>query len=168
MRYMWEEYWRWNIKVQSSKILLPVCQGTALKSIHFLYFLFCFVHKTGPVALKTFYCPLVHFRGWPLARDFRLYSLLSFYRAFFFQAWKSEGIKIEGSLLMYEGIESCQKCRNNPTVSQRNHGARYLVPFSPECPHFEVWHRNVNSEYCWMLTFDRNSMNSQNKETMPL
>ena len=67
---------------------------------------------------------------------------------FFFQAWKSEGIKIEGSLLMYEGIESCQKCRNNPTISQRNHGARYLVPFSPECPHFEVCHRNVNSEYC--------------------
>ena len=68
---------------------------------------------------------------------------------FFFQAWKSEGIKIEGSLVMYKGIESCQKCRNNPAVSQRNHGARYLVPFSPECPHFEVWHWNVNSECCW-------------------
>ena len=141
--------------MQSSKILLPVCQGTALKSIHFLYFVFCFVlffclnfylsvggnircsqnRSHGPQHLLSSFSP---FSRVAACSRFSLLSLLSFYRAFFFQAWKSEGIKIEGSLLMYEGIESCQKCKNNPTVSQRNHGARYLVPFSPECPHFEV------------------------------
>ena len=55
-----------------------------------------------------------------------------------FKAWKSEGVRIEDSLLTYEGIEFCQTCKDQPAVSQRNHGARYLVPFSPECPHFEV------------------------------
>lgn len=54
------------------------------------------------------------------------------------KAWESEGVRIENNLLMYEGIETCQKCKGQPAASQRNHGARYLVPFSPECPHFEV------------------------------
>ncbi|KAL9984282.1 hypothetical protein ACROYT_G006557 [Oculina patagonica] len=54
------------------------------------------------------------------------------------KAWKSEGIRIVESLLMYEGVEFCQTCKDHPTASQRNHGARYLVPFSPECPRFEA------------------------------
>ena len=39
---------------------------------------------------------------------------------------------------MYEGVEFCQTCKDHPTASQRNHGARYLVPFTPEFPRFEV------------------------------
>ncbi|KAJ7378998.1 hypothetical protein OS493_018792 [Desmophyllum pertusum] len=53
------------------------------------------------------------------------------------KAWKSEGVRIEECLLMYEGAEFCQTCKDHPTASQRNHGARYLVPFSPEVPRFE-------------------------------
>ena len=88
------------IKVQSSKMLIPVCQGTALKSIHFhIFFLFCFslklinkrrrkhtlLTKKVPGTSRPLMVPrpLVYFQGWPLARDFRLYSFLSLYRAFF-------------------------------------------------------------------------------------
>ena len=42
---------------------------------------------------------------------------------------------------MYEGAEFCQICKDHPTSSQSNHGARYLVPFSPELPRFEVWNQ---------------------------
>ena len=70
-----------------------------------------------------------------LQRDL-LFTLISH------EAWESEGVRIENSLLMYEGIETCKKCKGQPAASQRNHGARYLVPFSLECPHFEVGRQN--------------------------
>lgn len=132
-------------------MLIPVCQGTELKSIHFHYFLFSFSLKLINKRRRK-HRLLTKQVPWPsrpfiirqsISESGRLLEIFAYILSFhfialFFQAWKSEGIKIEGSLLMYEGIETCQKCRNNPTISQRNHGARYLVPFSPECPHFEV------------------------------
>ncbi|KAJ7390558.1 hypothetical protein OS493_024596 [Desmophyllum pertusum] len=51
------------------------------------------------------------------------------------EAWQSMGIRIEGCLLTCEGAEACPTCKNDPTDY---HGARYLTPFSPEYPHFEV------------------------------
>ena len=45
---------------------------------------------------------------------------------------------------MYEGAEFCQICKDHPTSSQSNHGARYLVPFSPEFPRFEVRNQYIN------------------------
>ncbi|XP_027049845.1 short transient receptor potential channel 5-like [Pocillopora damicornis] len=54
------------------------------------------------------------------------------------KAWKSEGIRIEDCLLMYEGEEVCKTCKDQPTASQKNHGARYLIPFTTEFPGFEV------------------------------
>ncbi|PFX18291.1 Short transient receptor potential channel 4 [Stylophora pistillata] len=54
------------------------------------------------------------------------------------KAWKSEGIRIEHYILMYEGVNVCKTCKDHPTASQKNHGARYLVPFTREFPKFEV------------------------------
>ncbi|XP_078372504.1 uncharacterized protein LOC144656151 isoform X2 [Oculina patagonica] len=51
------------------------------------------------------------------------------------KAWQSQGIRIEGCLLICEGSECCSTCKDDPSD---NHGARYLFPFSPETPHFEV------------------------------
>lgn len=45
------------------------------------------------------------------------------------------GIRVEGCLLTCEGAETCPTCKDDPT---EYHGARYLTPFSPEHPHFEV------------------------------
>ncbi|XP_078372507.1 uncharacterized protein LOC144656151 isoform X5 [Oculina patagonica] len=51
------------------------------------------------------------------------------------KAWQSKGIRIEECLLICEGSEYCSTCKDDPSD---NHGARYLFPFSPESPHFEV------------------------------
>ncbi|XP_078372242.1 uncharacterized protein LOC144655919 isoform X2 [Oculina patagonica] len=51
------------------------------------------------------------------------------------KAWQSMGIRVEGCLLTCEGAEACPTCKDDPTEC---HGARYLTPFSPEHPHFEV------------------------------
>ena len=98
------------------------------------------------MALKTFYRPLVHFLGWPLARDFRLFSLLSFYCAFFFQAWKSEGIKIEGSLVMYKGIESCQKCAG--TIQQ----------YRKEIMVLGIWSHSLQTESVRISRYDTGTL----------
>ncbi|KAJ7393955.1 hypothetical protein OS493_003624 [Desmophyllum pertusum] len=50
-------------------------------------------------------------------------------------AWESKGIRVEGCLLACEGGTFCTTCK---VESEEDHGARYLVPFSPEFPHFEV------------------------------
>ncbi|XP_073258533.1 uncharacterized protein [Porites lutea] len=52
------------------------------------------------------------------------------------KAWKSRGIRIQGCLLTYEGSQFCSTCRDN--FSAPIHGARYMFPFSPDSPHFEV------------------------------
>ena len=46
---------------------------------------------------------------------------------------------------MYEGEEVCKTCKDHPTASQKNHGARYLIPFTSEFPGFEV--RNIPKRY---------------------
>ncbi|KAJ7393952.1 hypothetical protein OS493_003621 [Desmophyllum pertusum] len=50
-------------------------------------------------------------------------------------AWESKGIRVEGCLLACEGGTFCTTCKGE---SEECHGARYLIPFSPEFPHFEV------------------------------
>lgn len=52
-----------------------------------------------------------------------------------FQAWQSKGVSIDGSQLTCEGSEFCTTCKDDPVDF---HGARYLVPFTPEFPQFEV------------------------------
>lgn len=47
------------------------------------------------------------------------------------------GIRVEGCLLTCEGAEACPTCKDDPA---EYHGARYLTPFTPEHPHFEVLH----------------------------
>lgn len=61
----------------------------------------------------------------------------------FLQAWQSQGIRIEGCLLVCEGGNFCETCEGE---SEECHGARYLVPFSPEFPHFEVRMGEISSE----------------------
>ncbi|CAH3032231.1 unnamed protein product, partial [Porites lobata] len=51
------------------------------------------------------------------------------------KAWQSQGIRIQGCLLICEGSEFCSTCKDDP---KKYHGARYIFPFSPDCPHFEV------------------------------
>ncbi|XP_068736342.1 uncharacterized protein [Montipora capricornis] len=53
------------------------------------------------------------------------------------QAWVSRGISVEECLLTYEGAKLCDLC--TPEKPWKYHGARYLIPFSPEFPHFEVF-----------------------------
>ena len=43
---------------------------------------------------------------------------------------KSEGIRIEDCLLMYEGEEVCKTCKDHPTASKKNHTASCLDPFT--------------------------------------
>ena len=57
----------------------------------------------------------------------------------YFEAWKvQEGIRIEGSLL------TCEGGTMNCGPGKHFHGARYLTPFSPDFPHFEVGNKNVS------------------------
>ncbi|CAH3165027.1 unnamed protein product, partial [Porites evermanni] len=51
------------------------------------------------------------------------------------KAWQSQGIRIQGCLLICEGSEFCSTCKDDPA---KYHGARYIFPFSPDCSHFEV------------------------------
>ncbi|XP_078356168.1 uncharacterized protein LOC144640972 isoform X2 [Oculina patagonica] len=51
------------------------------------------------------------------------------------KAWQSQGVRIEDCLLVCEGGNFCSVCKGE---SDECHGARYLVPFSRELPHFEV------------------------------
>ena len=53
----------------------------------------------------------------------------------FFQAWISQGIRIHGILLIYEGSAFCSTCIDDPA---EYHGARYKYHLSPGFPHFEV------------------------------
>ena len=50
------------------------------------------------------------------------------------------GLKVEGCLLTYDGAKSCEVCTSSPqsTTSLLHHGARYIIPFTEEFPHFEV------------------------------
>ena len=58
------------------------------------------------------------------------------------------GIRVEGCLLTCEGAEVCPTCKDDPT---EYHGARYLTPFSPEHPHFEVLiNRCVFPVHTWL------------------
>ena len=50
---------------------------------------------------------------------------------------------------MYEGEEVCKTCKDHPTASQKNHGARYLIPFTTEFPGFEV--RNKQYERAFLI-----------------
>ncbi|XP_068736972.1 uncharacterized protein [Montipora capricornis] len=52
------------------------------------------------------------------------------------QAWVSRGISVEECLLTCEGAKLCDLCK--PEKPWKYHGARYLIPFSLEFPHFEV------------------------------
>lgn len=56
------------------------------------------------------------------------------------QAWHSMGVKVKDCLLLYEGVKSCEVCETSPqsTASLLHHGARYVIPFSKDFPHFEV------------------------------
>ena len=50
----------------------------------------------------------------------------------YFEAWQvHKGVQIDGLLL------SCERTADCPD-SEHVHGARYLTPFSPAFPHFEV------------------------------
>lgn len=51
------------------------------------------------------------------------------------KAWQSQGIRVQGCLLTCEGSLFCSTCKDDPA---EYHGARYIFPFSPETPHFEV------------------------------
>ena len=50
------------------------------------------------------------------------------------------GVKVKDCLLLYEGAKSCEVCKASPqsTASLLHHGARYVIPFSVDFPHFEV------------------------------
>lgn len=50
------------------------------------------------------------------------------------------GVKVNDCLLLYEGAKSCEVCKASPqtTASPLHHGARYVIPFSRDFPHFEV------------------------------
>jgi len=61
------------------------------------------------------------------------------------KAWQSQGIKIENSLLVCEGGNFCETCKGE---SDECHGARYLVPFSPEFPHLEVLIQETDEQRC--------------------
>ena len=52
------------------------------------------------------------------------------------QAWDSKGISVEECLLTCEGAKLCDLCK--PENPWKYHGARYIIPFSLEFPHFEV------------------------------
>ncbi|XP_044172678.1 uncharacterized protein LOC114966353 [Acropora millepora] len=52
------------------------------------------------------------------------------------QAWDSKGISVEECLLTCEGAKLCDLCK--PGTTWNYHGARYIIPFSLEFPHFEV------------------------------
>ena len=54
------------------------------------------------------------------------------------------GITVEGCLLTCEGAEACPTCKDDPA---EYHGARYLTPFTPEHPHFEVLHNDQMPVY---------------------
>ncbi|KAL9984516.1 hypothetical protein ACROYT_G006819 [Oculina patagonica] len=56
------------------------------------------------------------------------------------KAWHSMGLKVKGCLLIYDGANSCKVCTSSPqsTTSLLHHGAKYIIPFSKEFPHFEV------------------------------
>lgn len=56
------------------------------------------------------------------------------------KAWHSMGVKVKDCLLLYEGAKSCEVCKASPqvTTSLLHHGARYVIPFSKDFPHFEV------------------------------
>lgn len=64
----------------------------------------------------------------------------------YFKAWEVlKGIRIEGLLLTCEGTKSCRK-------EKCFHGARYIHPFSPDFPHFEVGNGNiVHEQVSWYL-----------------
>lgn len=61
------------------------------------------------------------------------------------KAWQSQGITIENSLLVCEGGNFCETCKGE---SDECHGARYLVPFSPEFPHLEVLIQETDEQRC--------------------
>ena len=61
------------------------------------------------------------------------YDLLSFD---WLQAWDSKGLSVEECLLTCEGAKMCNRC--TPENLWKYHGARYVIPFSLEFPHFEV------------------------------
>jgi len=50
------------------------------------------------------------------------------------------GVKVKDCLLLYEGAERCEVCKASPqtTALPLHHGARYVIPFSRDFPHFEV------------------------------
>ncbi|KAL9984405.1 hypothetical protein ACROYT_G006693 [Oculina patagonica] len=50
-------------------------------------------------------------------------------------AWESLGIGIDGCLLTYKGPDFCDVCKGKQPKSV--HGARYLMPFTPEVPRIE-------------------------------
>ncbi|XP_068706213.1 uncharacterized protein [Montipora foliosa] len=52
------------------------------------------------------------------------------------QAWFSKGISVEECLLTCEGAKRCDLC--NRERPKEDHGARYVIPFSPKFSHFEV------------------------------
>lgn len=63
------------------------------------------------------------------------------------------GLKVKGCLLMYDGATSCEVCTGSPqsATSLLHHGARYIIPFSKEFPHFEVRKRIIASVSCSSL-----------------
>ena len=50
------------------------------------------------------------------------------------------GVKVKDCLLLYEGAKSCEVWEASPqsTTSLLHHGARYVIPFCKDFPHFEV------------------------------
>ena len=61
------------------------------------------------------------------------------------------GIRVEGCLLTCEGAEACPTCKDDPA---EYHGARYLTPFTPEHPHFEVLHNYQMCFFCIFIWLD--------------
>ena len=61
------------------------------------------------------------------------------------------GIRVEGCLLTCEGAEACPTCKDDPA---EYHGARYLTPFTPEHPHFEVLHNDQMYFLCIFIWLD--------------
>ena len=70
---------------------------------------------------------------WSFVKFSCWHDLLSFD---WIQAWDSKGISVEECLLTYEGAKMCDRC--TPEKLWKYHGARYIIPFSLEFPHFEV------------------------------
>ena len=70
---------------------------------------------------------------WSFVKFSCWHDLLSFD---WIQAWDGRGISVEECLLTCEGAKLCDLCK--PENPWKYHGARYIIPFSLEFPHFEV------------------------------